>query len=114
MNEQLKKTELIEASDKLKKELQPDIYNNQKKTETYQIIEKELNAKILNITMNIKENYPELINYINEMTMTIPDEQDPDITLKNLSAYYDSLNSLLNKYIMEQSQNKNPDSIPVI
>lgn len=114
MNEQSKNTELIEASDKLKKELQPDIYNNQNKTETYQEIEKDLNSKILKITMNIKDNYPELSKYLEEMPVTIPDEQNPDITLKNLSSYYDSLNSLLNKYILEQSQNINPDSIPVI
>jgi hypothetical protein len=114
MNEQSKNTELIEASDKLKKELQPDIYNNKDKTETYQEIEKDLNSKILEITMNIKDNYPELSKYLEEMPVTIPDEQNPDITLKNLSSYYDSLNSLLNKYIQDQSQHNNPDSIPVI
>lgn len=113
MNEQLKNTEL-EATDKLKKELQPDIYNNQNKTETYQEIEKDLNSKILKITLNIKDNYPELSKYLEEMPVTIPDEQNPDITLKNLSSYYDSLNSLLNKYILEKSQQINPDSIPVI
>ena len=114
MNEQSKKTELIEASDKLKKELQPDIYNNQNKTETYQEIEKDLNSKILKITMDIKDNYPELSKYLEEMPVTIPDEQNPDITLKNLSSYYDSLNSLLNKYNLEQSQNNSSDSTPVI
>lgn len=114
MNEQSKKTELIEASENLKKELQPDIYNNQDKTETYLEVEKDLNSKILTITMNIRDNYPELSKYIEEMPVTIPDEQNPDITLKNLSSYYDSLNSLLNKYILEQSQPKNPDSAPII
>jgi len=32
------------------------------------------------------------------MPETIPSENDPEITLKNLKSYYESLNSLLNKY----------------
>lgn len=63
--------------------------------------EKELNAQILMITMKIRENYPELSKYLEEMPVTIPDEKNPEITTKNLTAYYDSLNSLLNKYILE-------------
>lgn len=64
-------------------------------------IEKELNSKILKITMLILEKYPELYKYIEEMPETIPDERDPEVTLKNLKAYYDSLYSMLNKYILE-------------
>ena len=63
--------------------------------------EHELNSKILKITMKIKDQYPELSKFIEEMSMTIPDEKNPEITLKNLKAYYDSLNSMLNKYILE-------------
>jgi hypothetical protein len=62
---------------------------------------KELNGKILAITMKIKDNFPELSKYIEEMPVTIPDEQHPDITQTNLKAYYDSLSALLNKYILE-------------
>jgi len=69
--------------------------------------EKDLNSKILKITMMIKDQYPELSKYIEEMEVTIPDEKDPEITLKNLKTYYDSLNSMLNKYILEH-----PDSLP--
>ena len=64
-------------------------------------MEKELNSKILKITMLILEKYPELYKYIEEMQETIPDEMDPEVTLKNLKAYYDSLYSMLNKYILE-------------
>ncbi len=60
--------------------------------------EKEFNENILKITMRIKDQYPELSKYLEEMPVTIPDEKHPDITLKNLKAYYDSLCSLLNKY----------------
>lgn len=63
--------------------------------------EHELNSKILKITMTIKDQYPELSKYIEEMPVTIPDKKNPEITLKNLKAYYDSLNSMLNKYILE-------------
>ena len=68
--------------------------------------EKELNEKILGITMKIKDKFPELSKYIEEMTVTIPDEKHPDITLSNLRTYYDSLNNALNKYILEHPADK--------
>ena len=81
--------------------------NNQPKAETetvnYKEAEKELNSKILKITMTIKDQYPELSKYLEEMTVTLPDEKNPEITLNNLKTYYESLNSMLNKYILEHS-----------
>ncbi|OFY93352.1 MAG: hypothetical protein A3K10_07065 [Bacteroidetes bacterium RIFCSPLOWO2_12_FULL_31_6] len=65
--------------------------------------EKDLNEKILKITLKIKDQYPELSKYLEEMPVTIPDKKDPEITLKKLRTYYESLYSLLNKYILEQS-----------
>ncbi|MGP8215247.1 MAG: response regulator [Bacteroidia bacterium] len=64
-------------------------------------LEKEFNSKILKTTMMIMEKYPELSKYIEEMDETIPDEKDPQVTLKNLKSYYDSLDSMLKKYILE-------------
>ena len=61
-------------------------------------IENDLNAKILKITMKIKDHYPELSQYLEEMPVTVPSENDPEITLTHLKTYYESLNSLLNKY----------------
>lgn len=61
-------------------------------------IEKELNAKILKITMRIKDQYPELSKYLDEMPVTVPSENKSEITLNHLQTYYESLNSLLNKY----------------
>lgn len=66
--------------------------------------EKELNKKIMDVTMTIRSKYPELSKYLEEMPVTIPDEKHPEITIKNLQAYFDSLNTMLNKYILE-----NPD-----
>ena len=60
--------------------------------------EKELNAKILEITNDIRSEYPELEKYLEEMPMTIPADSDPHITIKNLQAYYDSLVELVEKY----------------
>lgn len=68
---------------------------------TNEEIEKDLNAKILKITLTIKNHYPELVGFIEEMPETIPAEKDPEITLKNLSAYYESLNSMVNKYKLD-------------
>ncbi len=67
-----------------------------------QDVENEWNEKILKITMKIKEQYPELSKFLNEMQVTIPDEKDPEVTVKNLKVYFESLTSLLNKYILEQ------------
>ena len=52
---------------------------------------------------NLKEKFPELSKYIAEMPVTIPDEKNPEITLKNLKSYLDSLNSMFNKYELEHS-----------
>jgi 3-oxoadipate enol-lactonase len=58
----------------------------------------DLNSKILKITMTITEDYPELSKYLDEMPLTVPSEKDPEITLKLLRTYYESLNSLLDNY----------------
>lgn len=59
--------------------------------------EKELNAKIMSITNKIRENRPELIKYLDEMPITIPNGSDPEITRKILMDYIESLKNLLNK-----------------
>jgi hypothetical protein len=59
---------------------------------------KDYNFKILRINMRIRDHYPELSKYLEEMPMTVLSEKDPEITLNHLQTYYESLNSLLNKY----------------
>jgi translocator protein len=61
--------------------------------------EKELNKDILDITLSIQANHPELMKYIDEMSVTIPDTAKPEINVNNLSNYYDSLQALLKKYV---------------
>ena len=78
---------------------------NQKIITSSEEVEKDLNAKILKITMTINDQYPELSKYLEEMPNTIPDEKNSEITLKNLSTYYESLNSILNKYKSDHPKN---------
>ncbi len=67
--------------------------------------EEMLNAKILKITMKIRNEHPELSKYIEEMTVTIPDEKHPEITLQNLRSYYNTLCLVVNKYVIEHPEN---------
>lgn len=71
---------------------------NPDKYAAFEQIEKDLNSKILKITMKIKDHYPELSQYLEEMPETVPSEIDPEISLNHLRSYYESLNTLLNKY----------------
>lgn len=60
--------------------------------------EKELNDAILKMTLTIRNEYPELSKYLIEMPVTVPDSNRPEITIKILKDYYQSLQSILNKY----------------
>lgn len=60
--------------------------------------EKELNEEILRVTLLIQEKHPELSKYIIEMPVTNPQKEHPEINVKHLSNYLDSLNNILKKY----------------
>jgi NADH dehydrogenase len=60
--------------------------------------EDELNKEILKSTGNIEENYPELSKFVDEMTITIPDKETPEINAITLKNYNDSLQSMATKY----------------
>ena len=74
-----------------------EVYHSRKISQ-YEKSVKDLNAKILKITMTIKDHYPELSKYLDEMSVTIPSEKDPEVTLNLLKEYYESLHSMQNKY----------------
>ena len=59
--------------------------------------EKELNDAILKITLHIQNTYPELCKYFEEMPITIPNS-NPEINIKTLTDYYNSLEALSKKY----------------
>ena len=42
----------------------------------------ELYEVILKITLLIRNEYPELVKYLNEMVITIPDVASPEMTIK--------------------------------
>jgi len=58
----------------------------------------EINKDIINATLGIQTDFPELSKYINEMPVTIPNLANPEITTNNLKDYNDSLNVLVTKY----------------
>ena len=59
--------------------------------------EKELIEKILAKTVEIQQNHPELSEFLNEMPVTIPNESNPEINIKILKDYYESLQQILKK-----------------
>ncbi|RAR72595.1 hypothetical protein [Flavobacterium aciduliphilum] len=63
--------------------------------------EQEINAKIMKVTMVIHENYPELSKYLNEMPITVPVDSNPEVNVKNLQKYYDTLLTLFRNYVAE-------------
>lgn len=62
--------------------------------------EKELNKKILDTTMRICQDYPELSKYLDEMPETIPNEKRPIIGIRSLIDYYESLVTLIDNYAL--------------
>ena len=60
--------------------------------------EQQLNSDILKVTTAIEENFPELSKYIAEMPVKFSEGDSPEINIKRLSDYYDSLDTLLNNY----------------
>ncbi len=67
----------------------------------YQERKNELHAKIMKVTMTIREQHPELTKYLDEMQDTIPDERNPEVVLMDLKKYHDSLCDILAKYEVE-------------
>lgn len=60
--------------------------------------ETEINENILKITMTIRNEFPELMKFLNEMPETIPNEESPEINKKILQEYFNSLLDILRKY----------------
>ena len=60
--------------------------------------ENEINKDIIETTMVIDEKFPELSNYIEQIPITIPNINEPEINKTNMRDYKSSLDILLNKY----------------
>jgi hypothetical protein len=57
-----------------------------------------INQQILELTEKIRNEYPELLKYLNEMPITIPNEENPEVHTDQLKAYYNQLLEILNQY----------------
>jgi hypothetical protein len=71
---------------------------------------KTINAKILEITLKIQKKYPELTKYIEEIPVTIPTEKKPEINLKTLKDYYNTLLIVAQHYELEKMSKKLSES----
>jgi hypothetical protein len=58
----------------------------------------DLNDNIRLTTLKIQEEHPELIKYLNEIPRNFPSNPEKEINNKELKAYLDSLNNLLETY----------------
>lgn len=56
----------------------------------------EWNDKIMTLIEKLKEDHPELIIFLDEISVTIPDDSDPHITIGILKEYYQTLLNLEN------------------
>jgi len=62
--------------------------------------EEKLNQEIVSLTTEIRNNYPELIKYMDELTVSIPDTGQ--LNTEVLVDYRNTLKSMLEKYKHEQ------------
>ena len=83
-------------------------YQKRKIENNYKETEREVTSKILRISLKINDQYPELSKYLEKMPVIIPGDKNPEIILKGLSTYYDSLNVLLNYHIKQHPINSTP------
>ena len=60
---------------------------------------KDINKKIIALTMSISVSNPELMDFFNEMNITLPDINNPKIDLYVLTDYYNSLFTLRRNYL---------------
>ena len=54
--------------------------DKQLRSKEHEDLERDLNLKIMLVTTEIKDHYPELIKFLDEMPVTVPDDKDMEIT----------------------------------
>ena len=57
--------------------------------------EHQLNAEIMTLTEQIKMEYPDVYRNLNEMPVTIPNKLNPEVKIKHLEDYIESLKTLI-------------------
>lgn len=64
--------------------------------------EQDLSARIMQITTVIQDKYPELLPYIGEIPVTVPNDPTPQVNNKILKDYYDSLYQIVRNHEMNK------------
>ncbi|MEJ2595187.1 MAG: hypothetical protein P8100_08710 [bacterium] len=62
---------------------------------------KKLNKEIMDLRVELQENYPELEPYHSELQSSIPDNEE--LTMESLIEYRDTLKATLEKYKQEEN-----------
>ena len=65
--------------------------------------EKEIIEAIAKLNIEIRDKYPEMAKYLNEMSITNPDIEHPRINVELLNDYYETLKMMIDKYAKEHS-----------
>lgn len=68
--------------------------------------ELEINDKIIRLTNEIRNKYPELLKYIAEIPVKDVFESNFEINNKNLLDYYNTLKIIFDKYATEHAEYK--------
>ena len=96
-----------EQTEKFRKVIESAFYTqNPIRPVIYEDTEKDVNAKILQVTLMIRQQFPELSKFLDEMPVTVPNEEHPHVKLHDLKKYYDSLQAILSKYKLEHPYRK--------
>ena len=64
----------------------------------------EVYEAIIEMKTIIHDTFPELVCFLDEMTVTIPKEAHPKIDIEILKEYYCSLNDIVLKYTHDKSK----------
>lgn len=57
-----------------------------------------LSKKIYDLTLKIKQEYPEIYQFLDEMPQTIPNEENHELDAKDYEDYLESLMEMVKKY----------------
>jgi hypothetical protein len=66
----------------------------------------EIEQDILDITMKIQKEFPEISKYSSEMPVKTSDKDSDDVHIKNLNDYYNSLVVMIEKYAQTHDKDK--------
>ena len=81
-------------------EITTSIHKNSKKNSNTKTM-KNIRDKIFDLNLQILKEVPEIAEFLNELPVTIPNENEPNINEASLQEYYDSLLKIMTKYKIE-------------